>query len=62
MKSIYQTTANYKPSYKLVIDHDKKTVEKGYFITRDLGIKITKKVLLSIYEDMKQAGYIEKLD
>lgn len=44
--------------YQLIVDHEKKTVKKGYslFVFGD-RIKTTKKNIYVIYEAMKAAGY-----
>lgn len=56
-KSVYQTKNNINGvSYKLIIDHDKKTIEKGTLLL-DLGEKVSRRTLEQIAGDMIKAGY-----
>lgn len=56
-KSVYQTKNNINGiSYKLIIDHDKKTIEKGTLLL-DIGEKVTRRTLELIAGDMIKAGY-----
>ena len=56
-KSVYQTKNNINGvSYKLIIDHDKKTIEKGT-LSLDRGEKVSRRTLEQIAGDMIKAGY-----
>lgn len=64
MKQYFKTKVDLNGnSYQMIIDHERKTVEKGYFLFNPCFtsyIKTTKKSISEQYNTLVRSGYSEK--
>lgn len=59
-RSVYQTANNGNGNiYKLVIDHKNKTIQRGYYISLEIGLKASRPIIAAIADDLLKAGYKE---
>lgn len=54
-------TKNASASVKMVVDLDKKTIEKGCYITSHTCVQIKSSDFDEMYNDFKSNGFIDKV-